>query len=123
MSNGNDPIQKAIELSAPTTGALPSTSRYYRIGTNTLVLPGREPITYLYRRMLPDPANFALLRQYVVVQGDRLDNVTASFLGDPEQFWRLCDANRVTVPEELEVVGRTIDITLPEGIPGPVTRA
>lgn len=123
MSNGNDPIQKAIELGAPTTGALPSTSRYYRIGTNTLALPGGEPITYFYRRMLPDPANFALLRQYVVVQGDRLDNVTASFLGDPEQFWRLCDANRVMIPEELEVVGRTIDITLPEGIPGPVTRA
>lgn len=123
MSNGNDPIQKAIELGAPTTGALPSTSRYYRIGTNTLVLPGREPITYFYRRMLPDAANFALLKQYVVVQGDRLDNVTASFLGDPEQFWRLCDANRVMVPEELETVGRTIDITLPEGIPGPVTRA
>lgn len=123
MSNGNDPIQKAIELGAPTTGALPSTSRYYRIGTNTLVLPGREPITYFYRRMLPDAANFALLKLYVVVQGDRLDNVTASFLGDPEQFWRLCDANRVMVPEELETVGRTIDITLPEGIPGPVTRA
>ena len=24
MSNGNDPIQQAIELGAPTTGALPS---------------------------------------------------------------------------------------------------
>jgi hypothetical protein len=123
MSNGNDPIQQAIELSAPTTGALPSTSRYYRIGTNTLAVPGRQPVAYFYRRMLPDPANFALLKQYVVVQGDRLDNVTASFLGDPEQFWRLCDANRVMAPEELEVVARTIDITLPEGIPGPITRA
>jgi hypothetical protein len=123
MSNSNDPIQKAIELGAPTTGALPSTSRYYRIGTNTLIVAGREPIAYFRRRLLPDPENFALLQQYVVVQGDRLDNVTASFLGDAQQFWRLCDANRVMVPEELEVVGRTIDITLPEGIPGPITRA
>jgi hypothetical protein len=123
MSNGNDPIQQAIDLGAPTTGALPSTSRYYRIGTNTFVIPGREPITYFRRRMLPDPADFALLQRYTVVQGDRLDNVTASFLGDPSQFWRLCDANRVMVPEELEVVGRSIDITLPQGIPGPITRA
>jgi hypothetical protein len=123
MSNGNDPIQRAIDLGSPTTGALPSTSRYYRIGTNTLTIPGREPIAYFRRRMLPDPAHFAVLQQYVVVQGDRLDNVTASFLGDPEQFWRLCDANRVRVPEELEAPGRTIQITLPEGIPGPVTRA
>jgi hypothetical protein len=123
MSNGNDPIQQAIDLGSPTTGALPSTSRYYRIGTNTLTIPGREPIAYFRRRMLPDPANFAVLQQRVVVQGDRLDNVTASFLGDPEQFWRLCDANRVMVAEELEVPGRTIEITLPEGIPGPVTRA
>jgi len=123
MSNGSDPIQQAIDLGAPTTGALPSTSRYYRIGTNTLVRPGREPITYFRRRVLPDPTNFAVLQRYVVVQGARLDNVTASFLGDPTQFWRLCDANRVMVPEELEVVGRTIDITLPEGIPGPITRA
>jgi len=123
MSNGNDPIQKAIELSAPTTGAVPATSRYYRIGINTLERPGKEPVAYFYRRMLPDPTKLALLHQYVVVQGDRLDNVTASFLTDPEQFWRLCDANRVMVPEELEVVGRTIDVTLPEGIPGPTTRA
>jgi len=123
MSNGNDPIQQAIELGAPTTGALPSTSRYYRIGINMLVRPGKEPIAYFYRRMLPDPANFALLQRYVVVQGNRLDNVTASFLVDPEQFWRLCDANRVMVPGELEVIGRTIDVTLPQGIPGPTTRA
>jgi hypothetical protein len=123
MSNGNDPIQQAISLSAPTTGALSSTSRYYRIGTNTLVQPGKEPITYFYRRMLPDPNDFALLQQYVVVQGDRLDNLTASFLGDPQQYWRLCDANRVMVPEELEVPGRTVNITLPQGIPGPITRA
>lgn len=115
----NDAIQQAIDLSAPTTGALPSTSRYYRIGTNTLVVPGCAPITYFRRRMLPAPERFAVLQRYTVVQGDRLDNLTASFLGDPGQFWRLCDANRVMLPEELETPGRTIDITLPEGIPGP----
>ena len=27
------------------------------------------------------------------MQGERLDNVAAQYLGDPTLFWRLCDAN------------------------------
>jgi gamma-glutamyltranspeptidase/glutathione hydrolase len=43
----------------------------------------------------------------------------AQYLGDPEQFWRLCDANAAMHPEELtDAIGRTLRITLPEGIPG-----
>jgi len=60
-----------------------------------------------------------LLQWHRVTQGERLDNVTAKYLGDPEQFWRLCDANRALRPQELtETLGRRIAITLPEGIPG-----
>ena len=55
-----------------------------------------------------------------MTQGDRLDNITAQYLGDPEQFWRICDANNVLAPNELtDTLGRIIRITLPEGIPGP----
>jgi hypothetical protein len=55
-----------------------------------------------------------------VTQGDRLDNVTARYLGDPEAFWRICDANNAMRPNELtETIGRRLRITLPEGIPGP----
>ena len=43
---------------------------------------------------------------------------TARYLGDPEQFWRLCDANAALRPDELMEVGRWLRITLPEGIPG-----
>ena len=50
------------------------------------------------------------------MQGERLDNITAEYLGDPELFWRVCDANNVIAPEELEQVGTHIRITLPEGI-------
>ncbi|MFL5804527.1 MAG: hypothetical protein ACJ8CR_22625 [Roseiflexaceae bacterium] len=43
----------------------------------------------------------------------------AGYLDDPEQFWRICDANRAMRPDELtETVGRRLRITLPEGIPG-----
>ena len=65
---------------------------------------------------------FALLQEHAVVEGDRLDNIAATYLGDPEQFWRLCDANRAMFPSELtDEVGRRLRITLPEGIPGPPT--
>ena len=52
--------------------------------------------------------NFALLQYRVVKQGDRLDNITANYLDDPEQFWRICDANDAMRPDELtETVGRS----------------
>ena len=47
------------------------------------------------------------------------DEVYGSWQRDPEQFWRLCDANAAMRPDELtESVGRRLRITLPEGIPG-----
>jgi len=54
-----------------------------------------------------------------LTEGDRLDNLTFDYLGDPEQFWRIADANRAMRPDELtETIGRQLRITLPEGIPG-----
>jgi nucleoid-associated protein YgaU len=73
---------------------------------------------YLRRRFLPQPERFALLQTHTVTQGERLDNLTAAYLGDPEQFWRVADANRAMRPDDLIVVGRVLRITLPEGIPG-----
>jgi hypothetical protein len=50
-----------------------------------------------------------------------LDNISARApeIGDPELFWRICDANRALRPEALtEEIGRRLRITMPEGIPG-----
>ncbi len=97
----------------------PPTSRYYNFDTATLTTPDGRTIIYLRRRFVPPPENFSLLQEYVVSEGDRLDNITARFLGDPEQFWRVCNANRAMRPDELtETIGRRLRITLPEGIPG-----
>jgi len=53
------------------------------------------------------------------VEKDRLDNIAAHYLGDPEQFWRLADANNAMRPEELtEEVGRRLRVTHPEGMTG-----
>ena len=101
------------------TSHFPPSSRYALTPTATFVRADGTPVTYLQRRFVPAPENLALLQQHQVVQGERLDNIAAKYLGDPEQFWRLCDANRALRPQELtETIGKKLRITLPEGIPG-----
>jgi hypothetical protein len=96
----------------------PATSRYYSIETALLELPNGVTVAYLRRRFVPQPERFALLQNHVVRQDERLDTVTAVYLDDPEQFWRVCDSNRAMRPDDLMLpVGRKLRITLPEGIP------
>lgn len=116
-----DPNQALLDLLKPGSlkaALFPPTSRYYGIDTATIeAIDGRVTI-YLQRRFVPAPERFALLVEHSVTQSERLDNITARYLGDPEQFWRVCDANGAMRPEELtEKVGRKLRITLPEGIP------
>jgi hypothetical protein len=93
------------------------TSRYYSIPLAELETPEGKRIVYLRRRFVPSPERFALLEEHLVSDGDRLDLIAHQHLGDPEQFWRICDANSAMRPEELiEETGRRLHITLPEGI-------
>lgn len=95
-------------------------SRYYGIDTAVLQSPDGRTVVYLRRRFVPQPERFALLQEHVVTQDERLDNIAAHYLGDPELFWRMCDANAAMRPDELtETPGRSLRITLPEGISGP----
>ncbi|NER82211.1 MAG: LysM domain-containing protein [Leptolyngbya sp. SIO1D8] len=97
----------------------PITSRYYGIETKEITLPSGDKAAYLKRRFVPQPERFELLQYHTVTEGDRLDNVAARYLDDPEQFWRIADANRAMHPDALTAtVGRKLRITLPEGIPG-----
>jgi hypothetical protein len=102
------------------TSSFPATSRYFNQPTSQYLRADGTLIVYLQRRFLPQPDRFALLQEHNVAQGDRLDNVTATYLSDPEQFWRVADANNAMQPDDLTAtVGRKLRITLPEGIPGP----
>jgi hypothetical protein len=97
----------------------PITSRYHKTETATLEGEDERVIVYLRRRFLPDPRQFVLLQEHRVAEGERPDHLASVFLNDPEQFWRLADANAVMHPDELtERIGRLVRITLPEGIPG-----
>lgn len=121
MSNGTptDPVQAMLAQASLQRNLFTSTSRYYGMETETLTTADGTTIIYLKRRFLPSPDGFQLLQLHTVMQGERLDNTAAKFLGDPELFWRIADANGAMRPEDLvQSVGRKLRITLPQGIPG-----
>ena len=118
MTDTNQALQAFLQAGQLKIIPFPPTSRYYGIETATLKTADGRTVIYLRRRFVPSPEDFALLQSHLVTQGERLDNTTARYLNDPEQFWRLCDANRALRPDELtERVGRQLRITLPEGFP------
>jgi hypothetical protein len=117
----NYPLQQLIQMGLVPPVNFPTDSRYYGSGTLTHTAPNGQSITYLARRLVPQPGapNFATVAQHSVVQGDRLDLVAAKYLGDPLVFWLICDANGAIRPESLvETPGRILNITMPQGVPG-----
>lgn len=119
MIDPNLALQQILQAGASLKMTLfPPTSRYHGIEITTLETAAGKKMIYIKRRFVPSPERFELLQEHVVTQGERLDNITAHYLGDPEQFWRICDANGAMRPEELEEIGRRLRITLPEGVPG-----
>lgn len=95
-----------------------STSRYANVPTATIDLTNPDgsvqTVRYVRRRIIPqvDPSLTAI--EHTVTQGDRLDNITARYMGDPTAFWLICDTNNVLRPNDLtDTIGRVIEIALP----------
>ncbi|MBC8001538.1 MAG: LysM peptidoglycan-binding domain-containing protein [Opitutaceae bacterium] len=116
----SDSLQALLMANTTKANSFPITSRYYGVETAQLEPAGGRTIVFLRRRFVPSADRFLLLQNHTVVQGERMDHIAARYLGDPEQFWRLCDANNAMRPEELtKNPGRQLRITMPEGITGP----
>jgi hypothetical protein len=79
----------------------PVTSRYYGLPTATLTLADGRTVVYLTRRFVPAPIPDAVVYEYPLTPADRLDLIAYRFLGDPEQSWRLADANTAMNPADL----------------------
>ncbi|HEY7334949.1 MAG TPA: LysM domain-containing protein [Bryobacteraceae bacterium] len=117
----NYPLQTLIQMGLVPPVNFPPDSRYYGFGTLTYTAPNGQSITYLARRIVPQPGaqNYSTVAQHTVKQGDRLDLIAANYLGDPLVFWILCDANGAIRPNSLvETPGQVIKITAPQGVPG-----
>jgi hypothetical protein len=97
------------------------TSRYAALEVSTTAVPdgvgGTRQVRYLRRRFPPQPSTLATLAEHPVTRGDRLDVIVARYLGDPTQFWRVCDANLVIHPDELTAsdrIGELLRIPVPQ---------
>lgn len=94
-------------------------SRYYNLETAVLETPDGREVAYKRRRFLPQGSAMPLLTEVTVIEGDRLDTITSRTLSDPEQFWRIADANDAMDPTELaETPGRRLRIALPQADSG-----
>ena len=98
-------------------------SRYYALETaehpprdEQAVRDGRK-VAYVRRRFLPQEDDAPLLGRVQVTGAlRRMDLIAARALGDPEQFWRICDTNGVMHPSELTAeVGRWLLVRMPGG--------
>ena len=114
-----DPLQAILQAGNLPVNNFPVTSRYYRVGTATLENPDNTSIIFLKRRIIPSAETLSLLVEHQVKEGDRLDNISAAYIGDPEQFWQIGDANNAIIPEDLtNDPGTWLRITHPQGITG-----
>ncbi len=115
------PLQTLIQMGVVPPVVFPTDSRYYGTGILQYTLPNGQSVSYLQRRIVPQPGapNFATVAQHTVRQGDRLDLLAAMYLGDPIMFWLLCDANGAIRPWDLVATpGKVLNITTPQGVPG-----
>lgn len=101
------------------------TSRYHGLDIATLELPDGRTVSYARRRFLPQGGTLPLLAEVAVAQGERIDLVAHRTLGDPQAYWRICDANDAMDPHALAVdtaarPGRLLRVPLP-GAPGRTT--
>ena len=113
-----NPLQAVLQINAK-ANLFPPSSRYNGIDTSELENREGKKIVYIRRRFIPQPERFSMIQEHTVSQGERPDSLAAKYMGDPLQFWKICDANAVMDPWELtEEVGKKARITLPEGVVG-----
>jgi hypothetical protein len=80
--------------------------------------PSRRSIAYLRRRFLPQGGTLPELEKTQVQPGERFDQLAQRTLGDPELYWRICDANDAMAPAALlERPGRRLRVPLPQADP------
>ena len=117
----NFPLQNLIQMGALPAVSFPTDSRYYNSSILTYTNALGQSFTYLARRIVPQPGspNYATIATHTVKPGDRLDQLAATYLGDPLMYGLLCDSNGAIRPADLlKDPGTVVNITMPQGVPG-----
>lgn len=84
-------------------------SRYEPVPEGVHVAADGREQPYKLLRLIPDPGPGPGHR---VTDVDRLDLIAHRYLGDPELYWRLCDANRALRPVDLLEPGNRLVVPL-----------
>lgn len=112
-----DPVQLLIDAGAIPASPFASNSRYYGVPLARYIPPGDENgVPYVLRRFIPQARAITIAFEHIVQSGERPDSLANTTLGDPELYWRICDANAVIDPFEVtDEPGTHVGIPLPPG--------
>jgi hypothetical protein len=96
-------------------------SRYARLTDLTYRTSDGTEVVYRERRFLPDLESLSQVAYGEVRAGDRgrIDLLAARLLGDPLQFWRVCDGSATLDPAEVMAdvaPGARIPVPLPTAV-------
>ena len=92
----------------------PPNSRYYSVPLRKRVRADGTVETFVGRRIIPAMERYRALDRHRTIDDDRIDNVAAAAFGDPELYWRICDANGdAETADATRPVGRLLLIPLP----------
>jgi hypothetical protein len=81
-------------------------SRYATVDEHQITDKEGRLIRYKKIRFIPETT---ALMVHSVRYGERLDHIAHNYFRDPERFWRICDANRTMLPDDLVAeAGRSI---------------
>lgn len=109
----DNPVEKLMQMGMRPS-LFPPNSRYAQTEI-ALHHSNGEQIKYLRRRFIPSTEEAEALQEHSIVEGDRLDNLGAQYIGDPHQFWKICDANLTLHPDDLiEKINQKIVVALSE---------
>ena len=87
-------------------------SRYEKIDTNKITDSSGQVFVYKKIRLIPSTVGVI---GYTVKEGERLDQIANNTFRDSQRFWRICDANLAMWPDDLLLVGLTLEIPPSEG--------
>lgn len=109
-------LEALLSNAAAVPPRFPPNSRYSGLPTLQLTGSDGRVLAYVTRRFIPGPEAFPVAFEHLVVEGDRLDTLAGRYIGDPERWWSIADANPTLQPEELiQTVGRVLVISGPGG--------
>ncbi len=88
-------------------------SRYESVADTELTTSDGRVVRYKRVRFIPETTGIV---SHIVMEGDRLDLIAYQVYRDPEQYWRICDANQALRPDDLvDEPGRRLRLPIPMG--------